>query len=54
MAKADLADVLKTELEGKANDADLAAVAKSGDVADLTQAEGAYFILNCGSATAVI
>lgn len=54
VAKADLADVLKTELEGKANDADLAAVAKSGDVADLTQAEGAYFILNCGSATAVI
>lgn len=54
VAKADLDDELKTELEGKANDADLAAVAKSGDVADLTQAEGAYFILNCGSATTVI
>ena len=34
-----------------AKDADLAAIAKSGDVKDLAQTAGSYFILDCGSAT---
>lgn len=53
-------DTLATEkavaagLAGKANDADLADIAKSGDAKDLTQTEGDYIVLNCGTATAVI
>lgn len=54
VAKTDLEDALKTEIDGKANDADLAAVAKSGKIADLVQDAGSYIVLNCGSATTVI
>jgi hypothetical protein len=50
VAKTDLADALKTEIEGKANDADLAAVAKTGKVADVDFTD-TVLVLNCGSAT---
>lgn len=45
---------LETEIVKKANDADLAAIAKSGNVADLVQTENTYIVFNCGSATTVI
>lgn len=50
-AQAAVADIngLQGALDAKANDSDLAAVAKSGKVDDLTQ--DAVLILNCGSAT---
>lgn len=50
-AQAAVADIngLQTALNAKANDSDLATVAKSGKVDDLTQ--DAVLILNCGSAT---
>lgn len=54
VAKTDLGDALKAEFDGKANDADLAAVAKSGKIADLVQDADSYIVLNCGSATTVI
>lgn len=38
----------------KANDADLAAIAKSGNVNDLVQTEGDVIIFNCGTASTVI
>lgn len=50
-AQAAVADIngLQTALDAKANDGDLAPVAKSGKIDDLTQ--DAIVILNCGSAT---
>lgn len=42
---------LDADIALKANDADLAAVAKTGNVNDLVQAEDDYFILYCGNAT---
>lgn len=54
VAKADLDDALKAEVEGKANDADLAAIAKSGNVNDLVQTAGDIIVFDCGSATTVI
>ena len=41
---------LETEIAKKANDADLAAVAKTGDINDLIQKTGDYIILNGGKA----
>ena len=43
---------VETEVAKKANDADLAAVAKSGKVEDLAQ--DGYIIFNCGSSSTVI
>lgn len=40
--------------DNKANDADLAAIAKSGNVNDLAQTEGDYIIFNCGTSSTVI
>ncbi len=54
VAEIDLEDALAAKINGKTDDADLAAVAKSGNVKDLTQTEGDYIIFNCGSATTVI
>lgn len=50
-AQAAVADIngLQTALDAKANDDDLATVAKSGKIDDLTQ--NAVLILNCGTAT---
>lgn len=45
---------LETEVAKKANDADLANIAKTGNVSDLIQTEGDYIIFNCGSSTEVI
>ena len=42
---------LTTALAGKANTADLADIATTGDAGDLTQTPGEYLILNCGSST---
>lgn len=45
---------LETEIGKKANDADLADIAKTGNVADLKQTDGDYIIFDCGTATTVI
>ena len=45
---------LETEIAKKANDTDLAAIAKSGNVSDLIQTEGDYIIFYCGSSSEVI
>lgn len=42
---------LTAALNAKANTADLAEIATTGDAADLVQAPGEYLILNCGSST---
>lgn len=42
---------LQAALDAKANDADLAAVAKSGNVNDIIQSAGDYIVFNCGSAS---
>ena len=42
---------LQTEVAKKANDADLAAIAKSGNVNDLIQTAGDVLVFDCGSAT---
>ena len=44
---------LKTEVEAKANTADLHAVATSGKIEDLIQTEE-YIVFNCGSATSLV
>lgn len=44
---------LQEEVEKKANDADLADIAKSGDVADLVQGE-TILVFNCGGASETI
>lgn len=45
---------LQDALDKKANDADLKAVAKSGNVNDLVQTAGDYIIFNCGTSSTVI
>lgn len=54
VAESDFDDALKTKLNSKANDADMAAVAKSGNINDLIQSDGDYIIFNCGTASTVI
>lgn len=44
---------LETEVAKKANDADLAIVAKTGNISDLVQAEGDLIIFNCGTSSDV-
>lgn len=51
VSKTELADALKTEIEGKANSADLAAIATTGNCNDLVQTDGDVLVFNCGSAT---
>ena len=51
-ALAERVTTVETEVAKKANDADLAAVAKSGKVEDLAQ--DGYIIFNCGSSSTVI
>ena len=41
---------LEAIVENKVSDADLATIAKTGNVADLVQTNGDYIIFNCGSA----
>lgn len=45
---------LQAALNAKANDADLKAIAKSGDIKDLTQTTGDYVVFDCGTASTVI
>ena len=40
--------------DGKANDADLAAIAKTGNVNDLVQNDGDYLILYCGTSSELV
>lgn len=54
VAKADLDTALTTELNGKANSADLADIATTGNVNDLIQTTGDVLVFNCGSATTVM
>ena len=39
------------KINAKVNDADLAAIAKTGNVKDLVQTDGDILVLNCGSST---
>lgn len=43
-----------TAWDGKANDADLAAIAKTGNVNDLVQTDGDYLILYCGTSSELV
>ena len=51
VAEADLETALANKINAKANDADLAAIAKTGNVKDLVQTGGDVLVLNCGSST---
>lgn len=51
VAEADLETALATKINAKANDADLATIAKTGNVKDLVQTDGDILVLNCGSST---
>lgn len=51
VAEADLETALANKINAKANDADLAAIAKTGNVNDLVQTDGDILVLNCGSST---
>ena len=45
---------LTTDLAAKANSADLAAIATTGDVEDLVQTSGTILVFDCGTSTTVI
>lgn len=49
-AQADI-EALETEVAKKANSADLATVATTGNIADLVQTAGTYIVFDCGSAS---
>ena len=51
VAEADLETTLVDKINAKANDADLAVIAKTGNVKDLVQTDGDILVLNCGSST---
>lgn len=51
VAEADLETTLANKINAKANNADLAAIAKTGNVKDLVQTDGDILVLNCGSST---
>ena len=51
VAEADLETALAKKINDKANDADLATIAKTGNVNDLVQTDGDILVLNCGSST---
>ena len=51
VAEADLETALANKINAKANDADLATIAKTGNVKDLVQTDGDILVLNCGSST---
>ena len=51
VAEADLETALADKINAKANDRDLAAIAKTGNVKDLVQTDGDILVLNCGSST---
>ena len=51
VTEADLETALAKKINDKANDADLATIAKTGNVNDLVQTDGDILVLNCGSST---
>ena len=51
VAEADLETALADKINAKANDKDLATIAKTGNVKDLVQTDGDILVLNCGSST---
>ena len=51
VAEADLATALATKISEKANDADLATIAKTGNVNDLIQTAGDILVFDCGSSS---
>lgn len=51
VAESDLETELANKINAKANDADLATIAKTGNVKDLIQTDGDVLVLNCGSST---
>ena len=51
VAEADLETALADKINAKVNDADLAAIAKTGNVNNLVQTDGDILVLNCGSST---
>ena len=51
VAEADLETALADKINAKANNADLATIAKTGNVNDLVQTDGDILVLNCGSST---
>ena len=51
VTEADLESTLANKINAKANDADLATIAKTGNVKDLVQTDGDILVLNCGSST---
>lgn len=51
VAEADLETALASKINAKANDADLATIAKTGNVKDLVQTDGDILVLNCGTST---
>ncbi len=51
VAEADLETALADKINAKANNADLATIAKTGNVKDLVQTDGDILVLNCGSST---
>lgn len=51
VAEADLETALADKINAKANDNDLATIAKTGNVNDLVQTDGDILVLNCGSST---
>lgn len=51
VAESDLETDLASKINAKANDADLATIAKTGNVKDLIQTDGDVLVLNCGSST---
>lgn len=54
VAESDLETALANKINGKANSADLATVAKTGNVKDLTQTSGDVLVLNCGTSSTVL
>ena len=53
VTSAKLEKALFEDIQGKANDADLAAIAKTGNVNDLVQGTNDVLVFNCGSASTV-
>ena len=51
VAESELETALADKINAKANDADLATIAKTGNVKDLIQTDGDVLVLNCGSST---
>ena len=54
VAESDLADALSGKINAKANTADLAAIATSGNVSDLIQSDGYILVFNCGTSSTVM